>query len=193
MEILWTLLAFTACLPLTVTWAIRGGSFKPWKPGRAISLALTPLFLVLTLFFATLVWPLNLTTLALLTIAGIMFAAAQTPGWGRQMDLGRNTNPDDEWGYQIRDKLFDSKSSYARDLTGLFMRFSMFLTVSIPLYFVSPWLSIIGVYMWVAPPLFWVVEHALYWAKNRAPTYAFVEYAVGIGLAVVTAVLVGVI
>jgi len=193
MEILWTILAFTACLPLTVSWSLRGGSFKPWKPGRAISLAVTPLFLVLTLCFATLTFPLNLTTLGLIVLAGVIFAAAQTPGPGRQMDLGRNSRPDDEWGWQIRDLFFKSKSSFGRDLMGMFMRYAWFLPVAVPLYFISPWLSLIGVYMFIVPPCFQVVEHYVYWMRNKFPTYAFTEYCVGIGLAVVTAILIMVI
>lgn len=193
MEITWTILALVTCLPLAISWAVRGGSFKLWKPGRLVSLLMTPLLLVLTLCFATQVWLTTPITWGLLMIAGIMFALAQTPGWGRQMDLGRNTNPDDEWGWQIRDLFFKSKSSYARDLTGLFMRFSMFLPVALPLYFVSPWLALIGVYMWLAPPVFWTIEHAIYWAKKKTPSVAFVEYAVGTGLALLMAFLVMVI
>jgi len=154
---------------------------------------LTPLFLVLTLFFATLTFPLNLTTLGLIVLAGAIFAAAQTPGHGTQMDLGRNNKPDDEWGWQIRDLFFKSKSSFGRDLMGMFMRYAWFLFVSIPLYFVNPWLSLIGIYMFLAPPCLQVVEHYVYWMRNKVPTFAFVEYTVGIGLAVVTAILVGVI
>ena len=91
---------------------------------------------------------------------------AQADGWGRQMDLGRNDNPDNETGHKIRDLLWERKSSFARDL--------------------APWFALPCVALALATPMLWVLEHKMYYSKDRVPAFAFVEFLTGAMLSVTT-------
>jgi hypothetical protein len=172
-------------LILCVTWLYRGGSlhwkFVPDLP-RFFDLAATPLFISLAIGAAA--WPLTLIQWIALGIAFGLFTAAQAPGWGRQMDLGRDTGRDDEWGWKIRDMIFGEEKpmidpttgkqpidwkgrpkfhgNFYRDLTGLYMRMAWFILPAIAAYFVSPLAAIIGLVTWLGSPIVWVVEYKLF-------------------------------
>jgi hypothetical protein len=113
MDILSTILIALFSIPLLVLWSYRGGSLGwNWMPRlpRIGNMASTPLFICLCLLIA-----LGIPTLfqALMMVLGFAaFVWAQVPGWGRQMDLGKNDKPDDEWGHTIRDWFFVEQSSY---------------------------------------------------------------------------------
>lgn len=175
-------------LCLSWTWAWRGGSIPFMKVERRYALPATPLALLGALLLGV---PQETFWDTLMIILGsAAFLGASLDGWGRQMDLGRNDKPDDETGYWIRDWFFNEKSSYRRDLTGLFMRFAQFYPTAIILGFVHPLLTGIGLVMAIGAPLMWVVEDALYWRKGKVPSFAFVEFATGSLLAAVTTALV---
>jgi len=103
-------LSILLALPLLVTWSYRGGSIpnqQSWGflgKSRPLTLLATPLFMSLSSWMV--LDPLNMFGWILFSIGAVLFFAAQTPGWGSQMDLGRHWGVDDEWGYQIRDWIF---------------------------------------------------------------------------------------
>ena len=189
-----TYLASLAALTLTVTWAIRGGSFKPWKPRRWLALLVTPMALIVSLGLHSTADTNDLMVIlwnmGFVTLGSAAFLAAQVMGWGRQMDLGRNDRPDDELFYQVRDWFFESKSSFGRDLMGLYMRFAQFIVPGAIWFLVDPWYFIIGWAMFLFAPLWWVVEYVVWWNKGKQPGFAFVEYVIGGMLAVTVLVLI---
>jgi hypothetical protein len=174
-----TLLSFN----LIWSWAYRGGSlFKQQSWGwlgktRWLTLIATPLFM--TLAFALSLSSYNWMHSILLLVGFFTFFGAQADGWGRQMDLGKNDKPDNETGHQIRDLLFEAKSSFARDLVGLYMRFAQFLIPAVCFYFVNPWFSLPCIALAAVTPMLWVLEDKLFYKQNKIPTFAFVEFAVG--------------
>jgi hypothetical protein len=111
---------------------------------------------------------------------------AQADGWGRQMDLGKNDKPDNETGYQIRNLLFERKSSFTRDLVGLYMRFAQFLVPAICFYFVNPWFILPCLTLALVTPMLWVLEDQMYYSKSKAPVFAFVEVLTGAMLCITT-------
>ena len=102
------------------------------------------------------------------------------------MDLGRNDNPDNETGHKLRDLLWERKSSFARDLAGLYMRFAQFLVPALCFYLVNPWFALPCVALALATPMLWVLEHQMYYSKDRVPAFAFVEFLTGAMLSVTT-------
>lgn len=175
------------CIP---AWLYRGGSLptqQAWPATanrRILTLAATPLAIYITFMAAA---PLWWTTAGLLIAGAAAFGAAQADGWGRQMDLGSNNKPDDETGYLIRDLIFAEKSSFARDLTGLYMRMAQFIPAAIIWSIADPWFALPALFMVVFAPLVWVAEHV--WIKPT-PLFgkaAWTELAIGIGLAASTA------
>ena len=174
-----TLLSFN----LIWSWAYRGGSlYKQQSWGRLgktrwLTLLATPLFM--TAAFALSMSSHNWIQSIVLFVGFLTFFGAQADGWGRQMDLGKNDKPDDETGYRFRDLLFKRKSSFARDLVGLYMRFAQFLIPALWFYFVNPWFILPCVALATVTPLMWVLEDRLFYQQNKVPTFAFVEFAVG--------------
>lgn len=185
---LYHLIASIAASTLSVTWAIRGGSCKPWKPRRWLALLVTPAALIVSLGLHSTAEAKSLDDIIWnmggVILGAVLFFAAQVMGWGRQMDLGRNDRPDDELFYQVRDWFFKEKSSYHRDLVGLYMRFAQFLVPGLVWYVVNPWYFTIGLAMFLFAPFWWVYEYKKWWARGSQPGYAFVEYAIGAMLAV---------
>ena len=197
-----TLLAIFIAVQCTWTWAYRGGSDGFGIPdlkwgNRLLDVLLTPLAAFGALALAhppvgCLEWGYWLAAVA-------TFALASADGWGRQMDLGANDKPDDETGHRIRDLIFKSKSSFTRDLTGLFMRFAKYLPCALP---AALWWgpgAAIPLFMFVGVPLLWVLEHKhfrtayfdsvhLPWAEGQR--VAYVEWAVGGSLAALTVLLI---
>lgn len=181
-------------LILCVTWIYRGGSLHwDWLPSlpRFFDLLATPLFISVSV--AASLWPLTLYQWIALVAGMLVFTGAQAPGWGRQMDLGRDAGRDDEWGWQIRDWIFGKeepildeagnhkidwkgrkmhKGSYARDLTGLYMRFVWFLFAAPAWYFVDPLIVLIPVLVFLGSPLIWALEYRLY---NHRGEYGSLE------------------
>lgn len=181
------LLPLLLSLPLCITWAYRGGSlYKQQQWGwlgntRWVTLLATPLFM--TLAFATSILG-NLSVLSLENIVGlvlgfILFFGAQADGWGRQMDLGKNDKPDDETGYKLRDLIWKKKSSFSRDLAGLYMRFAQFLAPALCFGYVKPIFSLSCISLFLLAPLCWVIEHKIYYSKNQVPPFPFVEILIG--------------
>mgnify|MGYP003636721383 CR=1 FL=1 len=177
-------------LNLIWAWAYRGGSlFKQQSWGwlgktRWLCLLATPLFMVLAFALAvpSLDWPLWLFLMG----GFVSFFGAQADGWGRQMDLGKNDRPDDETGHELRSLIWKKKSSFARDLTGLYMRFAQFLLPALCFYFVNPWFILPSVSLFLVAPLCWVVEHKVYYSKGTVPGFPFVELLIGGMLAATT-------
>jgi hypothetical protein len=138
----------------------------------------TPLFMSLILFAAAQTF--NPIAIAALVTGMLVYTAAQAPGWGRQMDLGRDAGRDDEWGWQIRDMIFGKEppildengvqkidwknrpmhqGNFWRDLTGLYMRFGWFLLVIPFWWFFHPFAIAIPILTFLLSPLVWVVEY----------------------------------
>lgn len=196
MEVALKALATFFALTLIVTWPIRGGSFPLWKPRRWLALLVTPIMLSVIFSLHHIAtfewregeeqWSIFLMGLLYINIGSALFLAAQVMGWGRQMDLGRNDRPDDELFYQVRDLFFKEKSSFWRDLTGLYMRFFQFTLASLIWLMVEGYYVILGIAMSLFTPLLWVLEHKLWWSRGVQPGFAFVEYAVGLMMAIVT-------
>jgi len=175
-------LSILLALPLLVTWSYRGGSIpnqQSWGflgKSRPLTLLTTPLFMSLSSWMV--LDPLNMFGWILFSIGAVLFFAAQTPGWGSQMDLGRHWGVDDEWGYQIRDWIFGKEKplldafgnpkkkngkpmivgNYKRDLFGLYMRMLWFIFPAIAWYFVNPWLALIPLSMLLSP-MVWNYEY----------------------------------
>lgn len=176
MEILTLLGMFITAIPLLFLWSWRGGSLN-WKEKwpklvpsfpQIIDRALTPAFIVFTLLFG-LGFGLLFQQWIALFIGFCLFLWGTIPGWGNQMDLGKNDKPDTEWGHSIRDMFFKSKSSFSRDLVGLYMRMAWFYLPAIAWWFVNPIISLIPLSLAIIGPLIWVAEHRLYWSKNKTP------------------------
>lgn len=181
--------------PLLFLWSWRGGSLNwNWAPSfpHIVDRALTPLFIVLTLLFGLgiLMSPLQWAALA----AGFaLFLWGTIPGWGRQMDLGKNDKPDNEWGSSIRNWFFKTKSSFTRDLVGLYMRMSWFYLPAIAWFFVTPLIVFIPLSLAILGPIIWVAEHKLFWGKNKIPRGFFgdswVEDVFGIMIFTITVII----
>ena len=202
---MWYLLSLLLALPLLVTWSYRGGSIpnqQSWGflgKSRLLTLLGTPLFLTLSMMSVVCVTQ----TLSFIetwsSVFGfLLFFGAQTMGWGRQMDLGRNDRPDDEMGWQIRDIFFEEKSSFWRDYTGLYMRKSLFLLPAIAWGIVNPWMILPCLFLFLFSPLIWVLEHKWYYEKNINPMdkapfggklgHSWVEFYIGLMLLISTVV-----
>ena len=189
MELLISLLS----LPLCITWAYRGGSLYrqqhwPLRLGttRWLTLLATPLFM--TLAFVAGLWPnIDWPDAVALALGFIAFFAAQADGWGRQMDLGRDRKPDDETGHRLRDLVWSEKSSFARDLCGLHMRFAQFIPAAVCFGYIDFWLSLPTALLTVGAPWAWVLESKLFYERGRPPPVPFVELLVGAALAASTA------
>ena len=186
-----TILAVFIALQLSWAWAYRGGSLPFSVPfpfnKRPVELLSTPLFIAVSL--ALVITPASPWDYAWLAAGVAAFMGAESVGWGRQMDLGKNDKPDNEWGWQIRDLFFKEKSSFRRDLTGLFMRMSIFMIVTPFWWQFSPLAAIaIPVSLFLGGPAIWVAEDVFWWRKNPnvGPPFAIVEYGIGIMLSVVT-------
>ena len=175
---------------------------------------MTPLFICLSAWMV--LPPLDTMQWWLFGLGGLIFFAAQTPGWGAQMDLGRHWGADDEWGYQIRDWIFGKEKplldedgsqmmmdgkpmiigNHKRDLCGLYMRMVWFIFPAIAWYFVSPWLAIISLSMLLSP-MVWNYEYKNIIKKGKHPSeevpfggvigHSWVEFYIGLMLLVVTA------
>lgn len=192
-------------------WVYRGGSTGlPVPYTRFASLLATPLAIfgalalinppVWHLDFAEPYWnPALWPQWTYWALALALFTAAQADGWGRQMDLGANDKPDNETGYRIRDLFFKSKSSFARDLTGLFMRFTQFSACAVAAYFWWAPAAIIPASLMVAAPLIWVAEHKWFRTPefdritvpwNPEQRVAYVEWGIGLYIALVTILIV---
>jgi|TARA_R110000772_G_scaffold198835_1_gene309507 hypothetical protein len=177
-------------LNLVWAWAYRGGSlYKQQSWGclgktRWLCLLAVPLFMVsaFALSMPAAVW----TDWAVLALGFVTLFGAQADGWGRQMDLGKNDKPDNETGYQIRNLIFKSTSSFTRDLVGLYMRFAQFLIPAVCFYFVNPWFILPCVALATVTPMLWVLEDKMYYGKNNAPVFAFVEFLTGAMLCAAT-------
>ena len=196
------LLSLLLALPLLVTWSYRGGSIpgqQSWGflgKSRPLTLLGTPLFL--TLSMSMVLYNLNLYSIILLLVGSVMFFGAQTMGWGRQMDLGKNDRPDDEMGWQIRDVFFKEKSSYWRDLTGLYMRMALFLIPGAVWYFINPWMALPCISLFLLSPVVWVLEDKWYYKKGINPVdvapfggkigHSWTEFYIGVILVVSTVV-----
>ena len=189
-ELLLLALALFFAAQLIWTWSFRGGSMPEWwsyNSRRIERLLATTVALALALLcaFGPEKW-------YFLLLGAVLFLAAQTPGWGRQMDLGRTHKPDDEWGARIRDLFFEEKSSYRRDLVGLYMRMSYFLPSAIALYFYHSWAAVIPIVLWIGSVQIWVLEYKKFWAKDLIPPkpfgfHSWTEWWIGILLFVTTA------
>ena len=170
------LLSLLLALPLLVTWSYRGGSIpgqQSWGflgKSRPLTLLGTPLFLMLsmTTVICT-IQTLNNIDVGCILLGFLLFFGAQTMGWGRQMDLGKNDRPDDEMGWQIRDIFFTEKSSYWRDLTGLYMRMSLFLIPAIAWGYVELWMTLPCIVLFLCSPIIWVLEDKWFYKKGINP------------------------
>lgn len=171
------------CVP---AWLIRGGSLPGfwWMP-RWATLLVTPASIVAALVVGRpsgewWQW-------AALAGFAVAFFGAQADGWGRQMDLGSDAKRDDETGYRLRDLIWESGSSFSRDLTGLYMRMAQFAPAAALAWCWSPWAALVPLSLVLFAPLVWVAEHL--WIEGtplegRAP---WVEMAIGAMLAAATA------
>jgi hypothetical protein len=177
-------------LNLIWAWAYRGGSlFKQQSWGwlgktRWLALLAVPLFMTAAFILTSV--PTTWQVWLPMVLGFVTLFGAQADGWGRQMDLGKNDNPDNETGYRIRDLLWERKSSFARDLAGLYMRFAQFLVPALCFYFVNPWFALPCVALALATPMLWVLEHKMYYSKDKVPAFAFVEFLTGAMLSVTT-------
>jgi len=187
------LLILLFSLPLCITWAYRGGSlYKQQQWGwlgntRWLTLLATPLFITVT-YTVSMSESLTTSNIIGLLFGFISFFGAQADGWGRQMDLGRDSKPDNETGYRLRDLIWKKKSSFSRDLAGLYMRFAQFLIPAFCFGLVNPVLSLSCISLFLLAPLCWVIEHKLYYSKNQVPRIPFVEILIGCVLFVTVAV-----
>jgi len=181
-----TYLAITIALSLSMTWAIRGGSFGPLKERlpRWATLLVTPLALVLPLALVHTGW--DLWSALLFPVAALAFFAAQADGWGRQMDLGDDPKPDNETGRRLRDMIWEKKSSLPRDLAGLYMRFLQFTPAALALGYISPIYALPVVALMVFTPLLWLAERQWIKGTKLYGKLAWVEYATGIMLSLAT-------
>ena len=178
------LLILLLSLPLCITWAYRGGSlYKQQQWGwlgntRWLTLLATPLFITVT-YTVSMSESLTTGNIIGLLFGFISFFGAQADGWGRQMDLGRDSKPDNETGYKLRDLIWEKKSSFSRDLAGLYMRFAQFLVPAVCFGYVNFWFSIPCVTLFLLAPLCWVIEDKIYYSKNQVPPFAVVEFTTG--------------
>ena len=170
------LLSLLLALPLLVTWSYRGGSIpgqQSWGflgKSRPLTLLGTPLFLMLSMTTVICTTQtLNNIDVGCILLGFLLFFGAQTMGWGRQMDLGKNDRPDDEMGWQIRDIFFTEKSSYWRDLTGLYMRMSLFLIPAIAWGYVELWMTLPCIVLFLCSPIIWVLEDKWFYKKGINP------------------------
>ena len=170
------LLSLLLALPLLVTWSYRGGSIpgqQSWGflgKSRPLTLLGTPLFLMLSMTTVICTTQtLNNIDVGCILLGFLLFFGAQTMGWGRQMDLGKNDRPDDEMGCQIRDIFFTEKSSYWRDLTGLYMRMSLFLIPAIAWGYVELWMTLPCIVLFLCSPIIWVLEDKWFYKKGINP------------------------
>ena len=169
-------LSLLLALPLLVTWSYRGGSIpgqQSWGflgKSRPLTLLGTPLFLMLSMTTVICTTQtLNNIDIGCILLGFLLFFGAQTMGWGRQMDLGKNDKPDDEMGWQIRDVFFTEKSSYWRDLTGLYMRMSLFLIPAIAWGYVELWMTLPCIVLFLCSPIIWVLEDKWFYKKGINP------------------------
>ena len=169
-------LSLLLALPLLVTWSYRGGSIpgqQSWGflgKSRPLTLLGTPLFLMLSMTTVICTTQtLNNIHIGCILLGFLLFFGAQTMGWGRQMDLGKNDRPDDEMGWQIRDIFFTEKSSYWRDLTGLYMRMSLFLIPAIAWGYVELWMTLPCIVLFLCSPIIWVLEDKWFYKKGINP------------------------
>lgn len=169
-------LSLLLALPLLVTWSYRGGSIpgqQSWGflgKSRPLTLLGTPLFLMLSMTTVICTTQtLNNIDIGCILLGFLLFFGAQTMGWGRQMDLGKNDKPDDEMGWQIRDIFFTEKSSYWRDLTGLYMRMSLFLIPAIAWGYVELWMTLPCIVLFLCSPIIWVLEDKWFYKKGINP------------------------
>lgn len=189
-----TLAVLLGLLPI-FTWLYRGGSTGLAVPyTRWASLLATPLVICGALALAA-PQGTGVYEWGALVLSGVFMFAAQADGWGRQFDLGRNDKPDDETLYWVRDWFFKEKSSFARDLTGLFMRMAQFIPSAVAMWFFDPLAAIIPAFLVVGAPLVWVAEHKWLYPLGRRTVpwndqqgVAWAEWGIGIGLAVTTIV-----
>lgn len=190
-------LAILVALQASWAWAYRGGSTGlPIPYTRWASLMATPVFVCGALALSA-PETTGLYEWGALVLGGILMFSAQADGWGRQMDLGDNDKPDNETGYQIRDLIFESKSSFSRDLVGLYMRMFQFSPVIGAFWFFDPLSIIIPLFLVLGAPLVWVAEHV--WLKPLGPKsvpwndqqpVAWVEWGIGTIVAALTVVVV---
>lgn len=182
------------------SWAYRGGSLGvKFLDYRWFLLLTTPLFVCLP-FLSTVGLPdvwfqadlSELEPFHFLILTFAFFYAAQADGFGRNMDLGDDPKPDNETLYWVRDWFFKEKSSFNRDLTGLFMRFGLqFLPATIAGFYATPGLGFACLFMMFGPPLIWVAEKKFIkgtklWGKklpwSDEQEIAWVEWSIGICL-----------
>jgi len=200
------LLSLLLALPLLVTWSYRGGSIpgqQSWGflgKSRPLCLLGTPLFLTWSMWMMLdgLDFDSYSSTFDMVYLVSgfVLFFGAQTMGWGRQMDLGKNDRPDDEMGWKIRDLIFKEKSSFWRDLTGLYMRMSLFLVPGVVWYVVNPWFMLPCLALFLLAPMLWVLEDRLFYKKGINPVdvapfggklgHSWVEFYIGLMLVIST-------
>ena len=197
-----TYLAILVALQAAWAWAYRGGSDGFGLPdlpvmNRFVDMLLTPLFVCGSL---ALVADATLYEYAALGLGGLLMLGAQADGWGRQMDLGDNDKPDNETGYRLRDLFFKSKSSFGRDLTGLFMRMAQFIPSAVAMWFFDPLAAIIPGFLAFGTPLVWVFEHfalkrfgSRFVPWNPTQPVAWAEWIIGAINAILTILVVMVI
>ena len=198
-------LSLLLALPLLVTWSYRGGSIpgqQSWGflgKSRPLTLLGTPLFLMLSMTTVICTTQtLNNIDIGCILLGFLLFFGAQTMGWGRQMDLGKNDKPDDEMGWQIRDVFFTEKSSYWRDLTGLYMRMSLFLIPAIAWGYVELWMTLPCIVLFLCSPIIWVLEDKWFYKKGINPVdvapfggklgHSWTEFYIGLTLLLSTVV-----
>lgn len=193
-----TFLALVLAAQLVWTWAYRGGSSGfPIPYSRWASLLITPAIIAAALVAAP--GDAGFYEYAALGLGVLLMFGAQADGWGNQMDLGSNDKPDTETGHKIRDLFFKAKSSFARDLVGLYMRMAQFIPATVAFYVFDPLSAIIPGFLVVGAPLVWVAEHVLIkgtrlqsvtlpWEKGSP--VAWVEWAIGVILAILTTVVI---
>ena len=198
-------LSLLLALPLLVTWSYRGGSIpgqQSWGflgKSRPLTLLGTPLFLMLSMTTVICTTQtLNNIDIGCILLGFLLFFGAQTMGWGRQMDLGKNDRPDDEMGWQIRDMFFTEKSSYWRDLTGLYMRMSLFLIPAIAWGYVELWMTLPCIVLFLCSPIIWVLEDKWFYKKGINPVdvapfggkigHSWTEFYIGLTLLLSTVV-----
>ena len=198
-------LSLLLALPLLLTWSYRGGSIpgqQSWGflgKSRPLTLLGTPLFLMLSMTTVICTTQtLNNIDIGCILLGFLLFFGAQTMGWGRQMDLGKNDRPDDEMGWQIRDMFFTEKSSYWRDLTGLYMRMSLFLIPAIAWGYVEMWMTLPCIVLFLCSPIIWVLEDKWFYKKGINPVdvatfggkigHSWTEFYIGLTLLLSTVV-----
>lgn len=175
-----TILASLVALLAIWSWPWRGGSVWPkaeFSGNRFVTLLATPLIVGLALAIG--IGVEDGYDAVLLALAVLLLTACSADGWGRQMDLGRDSKPDDERWYEIRDKLFKEKSSFWRDLTGLYMRFAQFKIVIVPLAFYDLKTVIVPIAVFCLAPLAWVIEFFVWYRRGKVPSVPAAELMVG--------------